>query len=404
MRMSSKWPIVTLGEVAEINPTRPRALGQLPDDHIVSFVPMPAVDQYLGSITKAEARRFVEVKKGFTYFAENDVIFAKITPCMQNGKSAIARGLNNGLGFGSTEFHVVRAKEDRIIPEWIWYFVRRLDFRIEGTYQFRGGVGQQRVPADFLAKAHIPLPPLEEQYRIVGRINKFLDRLGEIEYLRINSRNECEAFIRSYYHDLYHDLLQNHPSTLLKDAGEARGGGTPSKSRPEFWLGDIPWISPKEMKRRYISESSSYITAQAIDNSSTRLIERPSVLFVVRGMILAHTFPVAVNLVPVTLNQDMKAITPHEGIDVDFLATILKGAEREMLSRIEVAGHGTRRLQTANWNSIKIPHLSLNEQKQIMDDVKRTEMLADEMCQIVSDDNVAHLRESILRKAFAGEL
>ncbi len=77
MRVYSKWPIVQLGEVAEINPTRPRALGQLPDDHIVSFVPMPAVDQHLGAITKAEARRFVEVKKGFTYFAENDVILRR---------------------------------------------------------------------------------------------------------------------------------------------------------------------------------------------------------------------------------------------------------------------------------------------------------------------------------------
>ncbi len=136
---------------------------------------------------------------------------------MQNGKSAIARGLNNGLGFGSTEFHVVRAQEGKVIPEWIWYFVRRLEFRIEGTHQFRGGVGQQRVPATYLATAQIPLPSIEDQHRIVSKVNDCLDRVGEISKIT-DEQSEAQKFIlRSARRELF-----GAPSALPNDWKDCR--------------------------------------------------------------------------------------------------------------------------------------------------------------------------------------
>jgi type I restriction enzyme S subunit len=158
------------------------------------------------------------------------------------------------------------------------------------------------------------------------------------------------------------------------------------------------------MKRRYISESALFITNEAIEKSSTRLITQPSVLFVVRGMILAHSFPVAVNRVPVTLNQDMKAISPRDGLNVDYLAAMLKGAERQVLSRIEVAGHGTRRLQTEHWISIQIPNLKQDEQEAVLDKVRHIEQLSDTLSELTNSQSINEIRESILRKAFAGEL
>src|SRR5262249_2338419 len=101
------WALVSFPEVCEINPPKPRA-DALPLDLHVTFVPMPAVDAQNGAITNPLPRHFSEVRKGFTAFRDEDVIMAKITPCMENGKAAIARGLLNGLGFGSTEFHVIR--------------------------------------------------------------------------------------------------------------------------------------------------------------------------------------------------------------------------------------------------------------------------------------------------------
>ena len=125
------WRWVQIGDpaIAEINP-RERSLRDLPDDFMVSFVPMPAVDASTGTIEAPVDRPFSEVKKGFTNFRDGDVLFAKITPCMENGKAAVVRGMTNGLGFGSTEFYVIRPT-DLVLPEWIFYFVRQESYRAD---------------------------------------------------------------------------------------------------------------------------------------------------------------------------------------------------------------------------------------------------------------------------------
>ena len=135
------WRWVRLGDVCEINPHRPSI--NRSDTTITTFVQMSAVDDICGVIARPEQKPFSEVKRGYTYFAENDVIFAKITPCMENGKHAIARNLIDGVGFGSTEFHVIRPNE-QITAEWIWHFVRQPSIRQSATNYFTGAVGQQR--------------------------------------------------------------------------------------------------------------------------------------------------------------------------------------------------------------------------------------------------------------------
>ena len=109
------WKVVSLGEIAEINPRHPKGLD---DSMPVSFAPMAALNEFKPEFQSLEVRPLGKVRKGFIHFAEGDVLFAKITPCMENGKAAIARGLVNGIGFGSTEFHVLRPREG-VLPEWI---------------------------------------------------------------------------------------------------------------------------------------------------------------------------------------------------------------------------------------------------------------------------------------------
>jgi type I restriction enzyme S subunit len=167
------WPAI--GEVTELNPSKP-SRNALPGDAPVTFVPMPAVDAARGSINAPEERPFHEVRKGYTAFRDEDVIFAKITPCMENGKVAIARGLMNGLGFGSTEFHVLRPS-GAVISEYLYHFLRQTTFRQTAEAQMTGSVGQKRVPADFLTKAALPLPPRCEQQRIVAQVERLLARV-----------------------------------------------------------------------------------------------------------------------------------------------------------------------------------------------------------------------------------
>jgi len=138
---------------------------------------MPAVDGDAGAITAPLARAFVSVRNGFTAFANEDVIVAKITPCFENGKAALCRGLTNGLGFGSTEFHVLRCT-DAVIPEYVYQFVRQESFRRDGEANMTGSVGQKRVPADWLKAVEIPLAPLAEQRRIVAKVDAVLARVN----------------------------------------------------------------------------------------------------------------------------------------------------------------------------------------------------------------------------------
>lgn len=163
------WERVKLGDVCKINPRRPAKLAIEPDSE-TTFVPMAGVDDESGTIAQPQVKTFSEVSRGYTYFEEGDVIFAKITPCMQNGKHAVASGLLNGFGFGSTEFHVIRPS-DAIMAEWIHSFLRQPSILTEAQRHFRGAVGQQRVPKEFLIDLPIPLPPLAEQRRIVARLN-----------------------------------------------------------------------------------------------------------------------------------------------------------------------------------------------------------------------------------------
>lgn len=172
------WPLVKLSDVASINPRRP--LIERGHDVSTSFVPMDAVDEILGAVVRQDVQPYSKVKKGYTHFQNEDVIFAKITPCMQNGKHAVVNALKGGFGFGSTEFHVIRASK-QVLPEWIHFFLRKQDTLVAATKTFTGTVGQQRVPTSFLEALELPLPPVNVQRLITTRLKA---QLAEVEAAR----------------------------------------------------------------------------------------------------------------------------------------------------------------------------------------------------------------------------
>jgi type I restriction enzyme, S subunit len=160
-----------LSELCEINPPK-REVADLKEDTIVSFIPMANVSEN-GEIDLSETRNLGEVYKGFTYFKENDVLFAKITPCMENGKGAIAKNLTNEVGFGSTEFHVLRPKEE-ITSEWLYYLTTLPNFRQQAEKNMTGSAGQKRVPKQFFDKYKVNKPTIESQEefkKIILKIN-----------------------------------------------------------------------------------------------------------------------------------------------------------------------------------------------------------------------------------------
>ena len=192
--LPANWKLVQLDRVTDVNPKLDKTL--FDDDLDVSFVPMPAVEAESGAIDVSEIKPFSSVKKGYTAFREGDVLFAKITPCMENGKMAIAPDLKNGLGFGSTEFHVLRTCLG-VSPKYIYYLVSQKLFRIEAEHNMTGAVGQRRVPAPWLSKVSIPLPPEKEQERIVKKIEALFSELDKgIESLK-TAREQLKVYRQS---------------------------------------------------------------------------------------------------------------------------------------------------------------------------------------------------------------
>ncbi|MBI5865845.1 MAG: restriction endonuclease subunit S [Planctomycetes bacterium] len=168
------WIEARIDALVSVNPRLER--DGIPDNRLVSFVPMASVAEESGQMDVSRSRPYSEVRKGYTPFLAGDVIMAKITPCMENGKIAVVPELIGGAGFGSTEFHVLRPC-DGIEARWLFYFLLQPSFRRAARMRMGGSAGQLRVPADFLAESRVPVAPLPEQRRVVAETEKQFSRL-----------------------------------------------------------------------------------------------------------------------------------------------------------------------------------------------------------------------------------
>ena len=165
------FPVVRIGDVCTINP-RKSELADLGPDTRVSFIPMADLGEYRMTLQAKEEKLLAEVSASYTYFADDDVLLARVTPCFENGKAGIARGLLNRIGFGSSEFIVLRCSEE-VLPEWMYLCVTHPLFRNWAIHQMTGTGGLQRIPRASVADFQIPLPPLEVQKEIVAEIEGY---------------------------------------------------------------------------------------------------------------------------------------------------------------------------------------------------------------------------------------
>lgn len=190
---TSEWKEVKLEDVCQINPKT--EIKDMKDDDIVSFLPMTSVKAECNYYTE-ENVLYSKVKKGYTKFKNGDVLFAKITPCMENGKVCIVDNLIQDIGFGSTEFHILRCLNN-IIPKYVYYVVIQQCFRKKAKKNMVGAVGQQRVPADFMKNFDILLPSLPEQQQIVAEIEKRFAVADEMEKAVNDSLLQAEKLKQS---------------------------------------------------------------------------------------------------------------------------------------------------------------------------------------------------------------
>jgi type I restriction enzyme S subunit len=340
------WIITPLNEIAKINPrTLDKPLQNL-EKLQVSFIPMKNVEEESGKIDLSIKRKYDEVKKGYTPFTDGDILFAKITPCMENGKIAIANNLENGIGFGSTEFHVIRLLSNKLSKKYFFFFLVQDSFRKNAQRYMKGTAGQLRVPSQYLEQVLIPLPPLNEQKRIVTKLEELFTKLDAgIEYLKKNqillkqyrqsilknafegkltekwreeNKDEIDGSL-SFYKKIKADkLILSDEHTIeynskelpygwiklkIKDVCERIiGGGTPSRQNSKYFCGNIVWLTPTEIPKDKIlllNQSREKITKEGLERSSATIIPKHSVLLTSRATIGS----VAITGCVVTTNQ-----------------------------------------------------------------------------------------------------
>jgi len=348
---------------------------------------MTAVDDQAGTIATPEVRPFKQVQKGYTYFEEGDVLFAKITPCMENGKAAIVRGSLNGFGFGSTEFHVLRPGGS-VIPEWIWLFIRQERFRKAAKDSFRGGVGQQRVPKKFLQQHPIPLPPIEEQRRIVARVEELIERVREAKRLRQQAKEDAERLWQS-------TLAETFP----------RPGTEPPPGWRWVRLGEVcnlyqpKTITVQEMKRNpgpYPVFGANGI----IGNYYQFNHEESEVIVTCRG---ATCGTVNMSLPRSWITGNAMVATPAiEGLRKDYLYWAIKSTDL----RKAIGGSAQPQITRLTLSPMIIPLPPLEEQRQIVSHLKAVQEKVKILKEIqaTTDAELQRLEQAILDSAFRGEL
>jgi type I restriction enzyme S subunit len=265
----------------------------------VSFVPMEAIGEE-GQLETAGVKTIGEVQNGYTYFRDGDVVIAKITPCFENGKGAIARGLINSIGFGTTELHVIRPSKD-LDARFLFYITKSEQFRKLGEGEMYGAGGQKRVPESFIQNFRQLMPPVTEQCVIADFLDRETARIGSF----INLQERLKSAVLAQEHSaiafaLCEGLVQNvrlKPSGLrwvkavpdhwairrLKYVSRRESGHTPSRTVSEYWENcDIPWISLNEVgylaENDYIGETKNYINALGLANSSARMLPKDTVI------------------------------------------------------------------------------------------------------------------------------
>lgn len=284
----------------------------------------------------------------------------------------------------------------------------------------RGGT-RNRVSRSFLGRLRVPLPALTTQKAIAD----FLDR----ETARVDQLIEKKKLARSLLAEKrrasievlvlgatapqveggerWLSFMPGHWQALpLTHLVRFNGGATPSKDREEFWRGEIPWISPKDMKKEFLFDSEDHVSEQAVAESACRLIEPDAVLIVTRGMILARTVPVARLGVRATINQDMKAMVPRAGILSEYLLRLLQGLEGVLLSFVEDSAHGTKKLRTERLFKTPFPIPPLAEQAEL---ARRISALNESIEATIfaidrSVDALLEFRPSLITAAVTGQI
>jgi len=395
--MIRNWPKVPLGLIA---PVVRRPVSVVPDGEYLEL----GIRSFGKGTFHKPAISGVEVgNKRLFRIEPGDLLLSNVFAW--EGAVAVAQARDVGR-VGSHRFITCLVDRAKALPE----FLCRYLLTSEGIDQIRraspGGAGRNRtLGLEKLSGIQLPLPPLIEQHRIVAQIEALEARILEAQQLRESAIHDTEALWSRCAARLLDAAVEKYPIASLSDHVSVRGGGTPSKANPAYWDGSIPWITPKDMKRKDLSDAIDHISIQATRETPAKLIAPGAVLVVVRGMILAHTFPAAVLKCNAAINQDMKALVPDDRLMPEYLCSLLWGYNRQIIKCVEKSTHDTRKLDVARIIATKIPIPPVEVQARIVADLNALQEHVDALrrVQIDSRAELDALFPAVIHKTFVGD-
>lgn len=397
--MSQQSPMIaTLGDHL-----KPRVSKGIPSENpAFDYLGLEHVESHKGRILGFGASE--EYKSSSPLVEPGDVLYGRLRPYLNKVVLAPKKMYVSG------EF-IVFPPSETLQSRFLQYLLMSPDFLAFTALLDTGD--RPRVSWDKIAKFEFLLPPLDEQRRIVETLDNHLSRLDKALAQTKQAQSKTESFIKSYLLSIIggqSPLVESGggwQKRSLGSLGKWRGGGTPSKSNPEFWVGgSVPWLTAKDMKVFRMNDTQDHITELGVAGSSASLLPKNAVVVVTRSGILAWKLPVAITEVPVTINQDLKALVCTPDVNPEWVAYSILGFEHRILEECRKAGTTVANLNFDDFLKFEIFIPSLEEQENLVSLIKGQLDYLDSI-QVKVDDiarSIETIRRSLLKSAFSGEL
>ena len=387
--MKSEWQTVRAADFMDFNPRLSIKKGT-----VATKISMDKLRPFTKAVPSVEQAEF----SGGTKFANGDTIMARITPCLENGKTAFVDCLReNEIAFGSTEFIVLRAKPGVSDPQFVYYLATSPEFRNVAIKSMVGSSGRQRVQQPVLENLELTVPKLPEQEKIGHFLAELDDKIALNERVNDNLEQQAQALFQELFIE---NADPEWREGTISDLGTVVGGSTPSKSKPEYYTEHgIAWITPKDLsvnKSKFITHGENDITELGLKNSSASIMPEGTVLFSSRAPIGY----IAIAAGEVTTNQGFKSVIPRPAIGTPFVYYFLKNA----LPTIEGMASGST-FKEVSGSTMKIVPAFIPDDETL---ARFTEFCSPifEQQQMLERQNqsLAALRDSLLPKLMSGEI
>jgi len=407
---------VRLADCCTIKPPKSEAKKRLNQDNFVSFVPMNNLGINTKELTLNETKPLSKVVGSYTYFADNDVLLAKITPCFENGKLGIARGLTNGIGFGSSEFIVFRPSED-LLPDYLYYYLLRPIFRESGQAVMTGAVGHKRVPKEYIDDTKIPLPSIEEQKRIVTLLDKAFAEIEQARALAEKNLNNARELFESYLQQVFSQRGEGWVNTSIEclvnngliDKPLDGNHGEIHPKKADFVEEGVPFIMASDLIDGEVdTKNCSFITRQQADTLRKGFAKDGDVLISHKATIgRTAILKTGLDYVMLTPQVTYYRVLDESKLTREYLYWYLN-SPLFLNEMKEVAGVGSTRsyIGITKQRKLKFYFPDIDKQKDISQklglldkEIKRIEPIYARKLEAYDE-----LKKSILQQAFSGQL